>query len=130
MSVRLVPTNPDHAEHELALGAWSNLLLAGPGLVIGFGHSITPGLLWESDYEDIGISPQHNDRYPFSDEEARAMALVAKGVASIWRGHQEVYRNTAYKAPFKGNVPPTEHHIVCMEAFAEWAGGSGGFKVH
>lgn len=128
MTFRFKPHNPDADEFHLSLSSWGRILERGVGLVVGYGPSITPRLIWQEARDGVFIS--NNDGFCVTAEEAQAMALVAMGLASVYRGHHEVWAETPDKSKFAGAEPPSEELIADLLRFSLFAAKSGGFEVH
>jgi hypothetical protein len=117
--------------HSFNTQGWTSLLgLVGPIIghrpMIGGRCVVEPReVTWEADPENeieagsVMAHPTTNDGYPVTAEEAKAMALYARGYASAER----------YKLEQQCS-DEDERWLQKLERFADWAEQSGGFAVH
>jgi hypothetical protein len=138
---------------DLHFGAfsWMWMLERGVGLIIGHSdggdgrHIYSPRIV-----RGVSTSPMHNDGFPVSASEARAMALAARGLAATerhraaaWEELPEATRMAIGALPigvWKDNeyhmlerdrrAPVRADFIEKAERFAAWAEQSGGFRIY
>ncbi len=132
MSFDLIDSRGD--DFSLASGTWRWMLEQGVGLPFSCGPSFLVTRFVFDDARGPG-SPMTNDGYPVTAAEATAAALVARGLAAIYRQAQashdamsEERRVDALRDPrTRRPVPEDQLDLLCR--FADWAEASGGFKI-
>lgn len=140
MGYDLSPLAPD-AEEGFHFGAfsWPWMLDAGVGLVIGTGPALQPAsFTYQPDPE--GLCVRYNDRALVTEEQAKLMAVAARGLVSVERFKRREFDKLPaseqaecmkFGAPKHYlNLPARDDFVDKVERFADWAEKSGGFEVH
>lgn len=138
MGYVLVPRNKAVGAFNMGSFTWSWILNAGVGLVIGTGPAKNP--CTHSYVRDAkGRSPHCNDGYRVTAEQARAMALVARGLVQVQRfintEWDQMSENARKDASDRNSMTHLYRDAIrddfldTAERFAEWAAMSGGFTI-
>jgi hypothetical protein len=152
MGFDLKPNNEEAGSFHMGAFSFPWMLGAGVGLVIGYGKLEGASFVYDPrevthKNEDTGethtfaTSPNCNDGYPVTAEEAMAMAHAAHGLVNVeryvrrmWdeRPAEERARIEAmrFDDPRRPRMPVREDFIEKVEQFSEWVAKSGGFEIY
>lgn len=141
MSFDLIARNKKCKPISFGLIGWMVMLEeTGMGYVVGYGKGLCPGTNVYRGNENTG-SPMSNDDYYVSADQARAMAMVAKGFASVqrfvnkeWESYPEDQRERMKEATLPSGAPMYrtiwhEDRIKLLDKFADFAERSQGFII-
>jgi len=142
MGYNLQPRNKKLDVFQVGAFSWSWMLEAGVGLVIGTGPAMKMGK-YSFIADSKGHDPRKNDGFRVTAEQAKAMSLVAFGLARVNRSINSEWDNLSSKEKEQieadlSAIPRAENwyksairedFIETAEAFAAWAKDSGGFCI-
>jgi hypothetical protein len=137
MGYSLRPRNKALKSFHFGAFSWLWMLDEGVGYVIGYGRGVTPGT-WIAAPDPSGRFPTHEDGFRVSAEQARAMAMAARGVVAVYRHVQREHdaatpeeraRREEQRWRDMYRTPVRADFLDLAEAFAAWADESRGFGV-
>jgi hypothetical protein len=118
--------------------SWSWMIDAGVGLPLCCGRGVEPAsYVYKGDPENPG-SPHSNDGFRVTEEQAKAMAQLARWIADyqdtlyeVWMREPEEHR-TRVENDHSGlyRLPVRRDFVEKVRRFADWAETSGGFEIH
>lgn len=137
----------DAEDFHLGAFSWSWMLDTGVGLILGTQNAgggsfiYTPRPVVGEDGETYDTCPHHNDGFPVTDAEARAIALALRGLVQCERHRRESWdalpaderaqiERLDYTSPSRRRMPIRADFVDKAEAMAAWAETSGGFAIH
>ena len=135
MSFTLISNNPDLKPIEVGSNSWVIYMQDfALGYVLNYGTGLKSGSYV---YEDGNKgTPTSNDGYIVTAEQAKAMALVAKGFVFVqravneqWEALEQVQREH-YEGSRFCRQSVHEDHLTWLEAFAAFAEKSNGFTIN
>lgn len=137
MGMDLRPLNKAAGDFHWGAFGWSWMLAEGVGLPVGHFSGLSPGefiFLGRPDGRSLG----YNDGARVTAKEAKQMAMVARWIVAKQRAMQEQFlarseedRERMREDRFKlYTLPVRTDWVDQLEAFADWAEKSGGFRVH
>jgi len=138
MGYDLSSRNKEAGDFYMGAFSWSWMINAGVGLVIGTGPAKNPAS-YSYTPDAKGASPQTNDGYRVTAEQARMMAAAARGLVNVerfiakeWEQMSEEDRKLDTEWNERSKIyrtPVRDDFIDKAAAFAEWAEKSGGFAI-
>lgn len=137
MGMDLRPRNKAAGDFHWGAFGWSWMLAEGVGLPVGHFPGLSPGefiFLGRADGRSLG----YNDGARVTAKEAKQMAMVSRWIVAKQRAMQDQFlarseeeRERMREDRFKVyTLPVRTDWVDQLEAFADWAEKSGGFRVH
>lgn len=134
MGFDLQASKKGHPDWSTGSFSWSWMIGAGVGIPVGTFNGHSPGTFIYMPRPD-GLCIQYNDGAKVSAKEAKEMAKIARMLVIKYRQIRIIWdeldaaEQSRRKDAGTYTLPVRDDFVDKMESFAEWAEGSGGFRV-